>query len=338
MRVLVTGATGLLGARTALALRAAGHDVRVFQRGQAAIADGEGITEVRGDLSDPRAVGEALDGIDGVVHLAAKVDVVGAWVDYQRINVDGTRSLVEQAKSAGVQRFVFVSSPSVAHAGKAMIGVGAQPATPDLAGGHYARSKALAEQLVLQAGSESFAVTAIRPHLVWGPGDTQLIGRIVDRARLGRLVLVGSGAALFDTTYIDNAADAIAAAFERVTDPLVRGNAFVVTNGEPRPVVEILESICAAAGLPGPTRHVPFAAAATAGSAVDRVWSLSEQAGRSLGDPPLTRFLAEQLATAHWFDQRATRLALNWKPQVSLDEGFARLASSYRESSTGTGS
>jgi nucleoside-diphosphate-sugar epimerase len=186
--------------------------------------------------------------------------------------------------------------------------------------GYYSRSKALGEQAALAAADDGFAVVSVRPHLVWGPGDTQLVGRIADRARSGRLALVGSGAALIDTTYVDNAADAIVAALDRA--PEVSGRAFVVSNGEPRTVEEMLTRICLAVGAPPPTRHVPYRVAFAAGSAIERVWA---RLGRT-DDPPMTSFLAEQLATAHWFDQRQTRDALDWVPRVSLSEGFERLA------------
>jgi nucleoside-diphosphate-sugar epimerase len=176
---------------------------------------------------------------------------------------------------------------------------------------------------VLAADSQSLAVLAIRPHLVWGPGDPQLVGRIVERARAGRLPVIGSGAALIDTTYVDNAAAALIAAVD-VCGP-VHGEALVVSNGEPRPVAEMLARLCRAAGVPGRIVRVPFAGAWVAGAAAEGMWALTRR--RSV--PPLTRFLAEQLATAHWFDQRRTRAALGWQPSVDLDEGFRRLSDWY---------
>lgn len=197
------------------------------------------------------------------------------------------------------------------------------PADPARARGDYARTKAQAELLALAADSPQLRVVAVRPHLVWGPGDTQLVARIVERARSGRLPLLGHGAALIDTTYIDNAASGIVAALERADD--VHGRAYVITNGEPRPVAELLAGICAAAGVRAPAWRVPAGLATTAGSAIEAVWRIRPGAD----EPPMTRFLAEQLSTAHWFDQRQTRAELHWVPAVSLDEGFRRLAASY---------
>jgi nucleoside-diphosphate-sugar epimerase len=281
---------------------------------------------VRADVSGPvTALEAAFAGCSAVVHAAARVEITGPWQDFERINVVGTRHVLDAARRAGVRAFVMVSSPSVAHAGRALVGARAEPADPEGARGHYSRSKAIAENLALEVDAEGdMAVTVVRPHLVWGPGDTQLTARIIDRARQGRLVVIGSGAALIDTTYIDNAGEAIAAAVGRATQPDVRGRAFVVSNGEPRTVSEMLTRIAECAGAPGPRLGVPFPVARVGGQVLEGLW---ERTGRE-GEPPVTAFLAEQLATAHWFDQRQTRAALGWEPRVSLDEGFARLRES----------
>ncbi|PZE65962.1 NAD(P)-dependent oxidoreductase [Curtobacterium sp. MCBD17_021] len=317
MTVLVTGASGFLGRAVAAAVRDAGHAVRTFQRRPSGV---DGVQDVLGTMTDPAAVRTAVAGVDAVVHLAAKVSLAGDPADFVRVNVDGTRDLLAAAREAGVARFVFVSSPSVAHTGESIAGDDATPASPGSARGDYARTKAAAELLALAADAPGFAVVAVRPHLVWGPGDEQLVGRIVDRARRGRLPVLDSGAALIDTCYVDNAASAMVAALERAE--VVHGNAYVVTNGEPRPVGELLAGICAASGVPVPRQHVPAGIARVAGSAVEAVWHVRP----GVDEPPMTRFLAEQLSTAHWFDQRRTRRDLRWEPAVSIDEGLRALA------------
>ncbi len=337
MKVLVTGASGLLGGAVAADLVARGHEVVCFQRTRSGVA---GAVDVLGSVTDPAAVERLLVGadqtdgaygrsdhastFDGVVHLAAKVSLAGAPDEFVAVNVEGTRTLLDAARRGGVRRFVFVSSPSVAHSGSSLVGEDAGPADPLRAHGDYARTKARAELLALAADAPGFSVVAVRPHLVWGPGDTQLVARIVERARRGRLPLLGHGAALIDTTYIDNAATAITAALGRAE--IVHGNSYVVTNGEPRPVAELLAGICRAGGAEPPAWSVPAGVARAAGAAIESVWAI--RPGED--EPPMTRFLAEQLSTAHWFDQRRTRLDLAWTPGVTLDEGFARLADSYR--------
>ncbi|WOF22612.1 NAD-dependent epimerase/dehydratase family protein [Microbacterium betulae] len=321
MIVVVTGASGFLGRAVAGELIAAGHEVRTLQRRPSGV---EGAQDVLGSVTDPAHVGRAVAGAEGVVHLAAKVSLAGDRSDFRAVNVEGTRVLLDAAAQAGVRRFVQVSSPSVAHAGSALAGVGAEPASPERARGDYARTKAEAELLALSRDTASTRVVAVRPHLVWGPGDTQLVGRIVERARRGRLPLLDGGTALIDSTYVDNAASGIVAALDRTEQ--AHGRAYLLTNGEPRPVGELLAGICLAAGVRPPAWSVPAGLARAAGSVVERVWAVRPGAD----EPPMTRFLAEQLSTAHWFDLRDTRRDLAWSPSVSIDEGLSRLAAHHR--------
>lgn len=310
--------------RTAEQLLDRGDTVVLLQRRPAEID----VEQVLGDVRDPDAVGRAVAGCDAVVHAAAKVGVTGHWDDYRSINIDGTTRVVDAAGRAGVGSIVHVSTPSVAHAGSSVVGATAEPpvtgrSVSGRVGAFYAESKAIAEPIALAAASASTGVVAIRPHLVWGPGDTQLVGRIVERARTGRLALVGGGAALIDTTFIDNAASAIVAALDAATPGApCSGRAYVIANGEPRPVRELVEAIVRSAGIDAQPRRVPLRLAAAVGSLTERVWSLRH----TDEEPPLTRFLAEQLGTAHWFDPRPARDDLGWTPTVTLDEGFAALA------------
>ena len=320
MIVLATGTSGFLGRAVAAALVEAGHEVRTLQRRPSGVP---GVTDVLGSVTDAGVVDDAARGVDAIVHLAAKVSLAGAPAEFRAVNVDGTRMLLDAAEVHGVARFVYVSSPSVAHAGSALAGVGAETADPVGARGEYARTKAEAEILALSRNSDGLAVVAVRPHLVWGPGDTQLVERIIDRARRGRLPLLNGGTALIDSTYVDNAASGIVAALHRAPD--VGGRAYVLTNGEPRPVGDLLAGMCRAAGVPVPRISVPAPLARAAGGLIERVWAVRPGSD----EPPMTRFLAEQLSTAHWFEQHSIRHDLGWSPAVSLDAGLARLAAHY---------
>ncbi len=303
-------------------LVARGDRVVVLQRRSAGRND---VEEVLGDLADAETARLGATDVEGIIHLAARVGITGPWSAFESANVSGTRHLLDAARLHGVRRFVHVSTPSVAHAGDPLVGATAGLADPLRVRGHYAKSKAIAEQIALEANHGDLAVVAVRPHLVWGPGDTQLVQRVVDRARSGRLALIGSGLALIDTTWVDNAADALIAALDHIDN--AAGRALVVSNGQPRTVAEVIERILRAAGVPSRTRHVPSTIATGVGSVVEAVWDRLDRTD----DPPMTRFLAEQLSTAHWFDQRETRAALGWSPEVDLDEGFERLARSYRQ-------
>jgi 2-alkyl-3-oxoalkanoate reductase len=327
VRVLVTGASSLIGTGLATALAARGDEVLCLQRRHVPALDPlDSVSQALGDVREPEAVRDAADGADAIVHLAARVGVVGEWEEYRSVNVDGTANVLDAARHHGVRRVVHVSSPSVAHGGEPIVGGGAEAPILGRRGAWYAESKAMAEIRAMEAADGDLGVVAIRPHLVWGPGDTQLVGRIVERARAGRLALVGGGRALVDTTYIDNAVDALVAAIDRVEPGATcSGRAYVVANGEPRPIRELVAGICAAAGVQFEPRSVPLRAGTAIGAAVERIWPWL---GRE-DEPPLTRFVAEQLGTAHWFDPRPARDDLGWVPRVSIDEGLERLARSF---------
>ncbi len=309
MKVLVTGGSSLLGRTVAQQLASRGDQVTCFQRSPS----GTGTTDVLGDIRDPVAVLQAAAGHDAIVHLAALVAPRPSWEAAYGINVLGTRNVVTAAARCG--RLLHVSSPSVAFDGHASVGAGVEPARYQ-GRDAYTRTKAIAEQYVLE---HSVAATVvIRPHLVWGPGDTQLVGRIVERARQGRLVLPDHGRALVDTTYVDDAAAAIVAGLDRTGDSTeALGRAWVVTGDDPRPLAELVSGILGAAGLDVAVRSVPAPVVGLAGRIVGRLWPGEE--------PPLTYFAARQLSVAHWFDQSDTQRVLRWQPEVSVERGIEEL-------------
>jgi len=319
VKVLVTGGGSLLLRGAAALLAARGDEVVCLQRRAVRLPDGVG--QVLGDVRDPAVLAAATVGCDAVLHGAGRVGVSASWEEFRSVNVDGTANVIAAARSGGTTRVVHVSTPSVVHVGDAVVGAPAKPAVTGRHGSFYAESKALGERLALAANDDALGVVAIRPHLVWGPGDEQLVGRVVARARKGRLVLVGGGSALIDTTYVDDAAAALVAALDAVRPGAVcAGRAYVVAGGEPRTVRELVEGICRAAGVPCAPRSVPFGVAVRLGSIVERLWPRFRN-----DEPPITRFVAEQLGTAHWFDTRPARSDLGWSPTVGLDEGLRRL-------------
>ena len=329
MKVLVTGASSLIGAGVAETLAGRGDVVACLQRSPSARLDAaSAVTQHLGDIRDRDVVMAAAGGCDAIVHVAAKVGVVGDWEEYRSINVDGTDNVIRAAIGHNIGRVVYVSSPSVAHGGEPIVGGAADAPVLGRRRAWYPESKAMAEILALGAASDELGVVAVRPHLVWGPGDTQLVGRIVDRARAGRLALVGGGRALVDTTYIDNAIAALIAALDAVSpEARCSGRAYVVSNGEPRMIRELVEGICRAAGVPFEPREVSLRVGRSVGAAVERLWPMV----RREQEPPMTQFLAEQLGTAHWFDPRPAREELGYRPTVSIDEGLRRLGAWFDE-------
>lgn len=317
----MTGTGSLLLGGIASELLRRGDEVVCLQRRPAAFVGHQNAHEVLADICDAEAVALAATGCDAIIHGAARVGVVGSQKEFYDTNVHGTENILRAAEQHSISRLVFVSTPSVAHTGSSLIGAPAGVAEIGRSRSYYAESKAIAERTVLNARSSRMAVVAIRPHLVWGPGDTQLVGRIVERAASGQLAVIGTGNALVDSTYIDNAISAHIAALDALhIGSDCDGKAYVISNGEPRTVNELMRSMCESAGVPFKPRHLSLALGIRLGSLVERLWPLVFSS-----EPPVTRFIAEQLGTAHWFDQRVVKNDLKWVPSVTIDEGFRRL-------------
>ena len=317
----MTGTGSLLLGGVASELLRRGDEVVCLQRRPAAFTGHQKAHEVLADICNTDAVALAAKGCDAIIHGAARVGVVGSQKEFYDTNVHGTENILRAAEQQSISRLVFVSTPSVAHTGDSLVGAPASQAEIGRSRSYYAESKAIAERTVLNARNSQLAVVAIRPHLVWGPGDTQLVGRIVERAKSGRLAVVGTGNALVDSTYIDNAISAHIAALDALhIGSSCDGKAYVVSNGEPRTVNELMRSMCESAGVPFEPRHLSLTLGIRLGSLVERLWPLMQSS-----EPPITRFIAEQLGTAHWFDQRVVHNDLKWAPSVTLDEGFKQL-------------
>ena len=329
MNILVTGGAGFLGQALCKALRAEGHDVTSFQRSHSPALEAMGVRQVRGDLADPAAVHTAFEGRDAVFHNAAKAGAWGSHDSYFSANVIGTRNVLAAMRAHGIGRLVYTSTPSVTHSGRTPVEGGNETGTPY---GHgfkapYPATKLIAEQDVLAANDATLATVALRPRLIWGPGDTQLLPRLVERARAGRLRFIGGGHNRMDTTYIDNAAQAHVDAFKALAPGAAcAGKAYFISNGEPREVRRIVNDMLGAAGVAPVTGSVPYPVAYAAGAVLEVAWRLF----RLWGEPPMTRFLAEQLSTPHWYDISAARRDFGYVPRVSTAEGLQRLAAWWR--------
>jgi nucleoside-diphosphate-sugar epimerase len=323
MNALVTGGGGFLGSAIVRLLLARGDRVRSLARGDYPELTALGVDQVRGDVADAQAVVRAVEGCDVVFHVAARAGIWGPLEEYVRANVEGTRNVVEACRARGVRRLVHTSSPSVVFDGRDMEGADESAPYASRFESPYPATKAQAERLVLAANSAELATVALRPHLIWGPGDNHLIPRIVARARAGRLRRIGRRDPLVDSVYIDNAAEAHVLAADRLAAPgaPAAGRAYFISQGDPRPLWELVGGILRAAGLPPVRRRVPRGLALAAGAALEAGY-------RTLhlkGEPPMTRFLAHQLATAHWFNIAAARRDLGYQPRVSIEEGLRRL-------------
>ncbi len=319
-KVLVTGGGGFLGGAIVRQLVDRGDNVRSFSRNFYPELAQLGVEQIQGDIVDKTAVEQACKGVKLVFHAAAKPGVWGNYADYYRTNVAGTQHVIDACKKHGVLRLVFTSSPSVVFDGTDMEGVDESVPYPEKFHAHYPKTKAMAEQLVIKAADKDLMTITLRPHLIWGPKDNHLVPRIIERAR--RLVRVGSGKNLVDTIYIDNAAEAHVLAADRLKEnPGLSGKVYFISQDNPVPLWDMVNDILKTAGHPPVKRAIPRKIAWLMGALFEVVFKMF----RIRGEPQMTRFLADELATAHWFDIRAAKKDLGYAPTVSIKEGLSRL-------------
>lgn len=327
--IVVTGGSGFLGGAVARALCARGDGVRVVQRSDVPALARLGAEVVRADLSARDAALRALEGATAVLHVAARVGMWGPYEAFHQANVVATENVVAACLAHGITKLVYTSTPSVVHPGGDVEGVDESAPVATHFSSPYPKSKALAEALVIAANDATLATVALRPHLIWGPDDPQVTARIIERARRGRLRFVGDGMKLIAALYIDNAVDAHLAAVDRVAPGAAcAGHSYFVTQGEPIRQRDLINGILGAAGLPPCDKTVSPALAGLVGAACEAWWTVT---GRE-DEPPMTRFIANQLATAHWYDISAARRDLGYAPRVSTAEGLKRLGESLRTS------
>ena len=320
--VLVTGGGGFLGRAVVEQLLDAGYRVRSFARGNYPDLQALGVTVLRGDLVDPKAVESACAGCAVVFHNAAKAGIWGDYDSFYRSNVVGTQNILEACRVTGVGRLVYTSSASVVFGDRDIEGGDESIPYPDHPRSPYTATKAVAERLVLAANSSTLKTLSLRPHLIWGPGDTQIIPRIIAQAQSGKVRRVGRGMNRVDTTFIVNGADAhLKAAIALETNPRAAGRAYFISNGVPVNLWELVNAILKLAGLPPVTKSVPRTAAIVLGAVLETIHGRLHLSG----EPRMTRFLAEELSTSHWFDISAARRELGYEPLVSMEEGLKKL-------------
>lgn len=327
MKALVTGGGGFLGGAVVRLLRGRGDDVRSFTRSAYPWLDELGVEQSLGDLADPEAVERAVAGCDIVFHVAARAGVWGRRSAFFATNVTGTENVIAACRKHGVRKLVYTSTPSVVHASGDIEGGNESLPYPKHFDAYYQESKAVAERAVLAANGPEVATVALRPHLIFGPSDPHLIPRILEKGRAGKLRRIGSRPVKVDVTYIDNAADAHLNAADAldVGSPCA-GKAYFISNDEPVVLWDFINRVLAEAGLPPVARTISAWKARFAGRVLEWLyWAL-----RLSGEPPMTRFVAVQLSTSHWYDLTAAKRDLGYAPRVSVEDGLKRLGERLR--------
>ncbi len=325
MKVLITGGSGFLGRVTARIMRKAGYDVTILCRGNHRFLADEGFSVIRGDICDKTFLINAFNGFDEVHHIASLTSISMVKSPFYRINVEGTRNVIEACLKNRVRKMVYTSSPSVVFDGKNEEMTEESASYPEKFLNPYSETKALAEKMVLDANSNGNLLTvSLRPHLIWGPEDTNLIPRLLKRAEKGRLFIVGNGKNYADLTYVENAALAQLKASESLTEgSLVCGKAYFITNDEPVLLWEFINCILEGIGLDKVERRLSFKTAYILGTGIESVYSLF-MINR---EPVMTRFLASQLSTTHTYSVSKAKEELGYVPKVSMDEGLNKLFS-----------
>lgn len=319
-KILVTGGGGFLGYAISKLLFEKGDCVTSFSRRYHPELERFNAEHILGDIRDKKAVENACKGKEMVFHTAAKAGVWGDYDEYHGINAEGTVNVIEGCLAHNVPFLIHTSSPSVVFDGKDMEGADESVRYPESYHAHYPQTKAIAEQHVLKASVSGLKTIILRPHLIWGPGDKHFVPRIIKRAK--RLRIVGDGKNLVDTVYIDNAAHAhLLAADSLEKNCHLSGKIYFISQGKPVPLWKMVNSILKAGGLPPVTRSISPKAALRAGSFFEFLYGTLNMKK----EPPMTKFIAKELATSHWFDITAAKRDLGYEPFVSTEEGLKRL-------------
>lgn len=318
--VLVTGGGGFLGKAIVRKLVQRGDRVTSFSRKFYSELKDLGVNQIQGDIGDKKTVENALKNVDSVYHVAAKAGVWGKKIEYFTVNVTGTENVIMACLKNKIPRLVYTSSPSVVFNGDDMEGVDESVPYTRHFNAPYPETKAIAEKRVRSAACNHFRTIILRPHLIWGPGDNHLAPGIIQKAE--KLKKIGRGTNLVDTVYVENAADAHILACDKLQhDPSLSGNVYFISQDKPVNLWEMVDKILDAAGLPPVKGHVSARSAWFAGLIFEFIYG----ALRVDKEPPMTKFVAKELATSHWFDISKAKKDLGYSPAVSTEQGLEYL-------------
>lgn len=324
MKIVVTGGLGFVGHSLVRNLLLEGHEVHVLGRTINPPKDKlvNGLHYHSHDLSQKKIAAPWFKGTDTVFHVAAKAGVGGRYETYRQANLIATEYLLKACQEFGVSKLIYTSTPSVAFSTEPIRGGDESLPYSREVFSPYASTKALAEQAVLAAHNPSSMRTiALRPHLIWGEGDPHLLPRVISRHRAGKLKIVGEGKNMVDLTHLDNVVHAHLCAFRSmVSRDDLGGNAYFIGQNEPVALWKWLNEIFSALGLPILESSVSFKSAYRIGSVIEKIWNLFHLTN----DPPMTRFVASQLAHDHWFSTSAAKRDLGYRPVINMAEAMQK--------------
>ncbi|MET8650960.1 NAD-dependent epimerase/dehydratase family protein [Nocardia aurea] len=324
MKVLVTGATGFLGSHIVEAALAAGDEVRVLTRpgsDKSYLRTLPGVEIFHGDLGDPDSLLSACRGVEVVHHSAGRVEETGRRAQFWDANVVGTRNLLDAARAEGVDRMVYVSSPSVAtdYVGD-RFGIDESEPYVREPKSLYVETKAIAEQEVLAANGPDLLTCALRPRMIWGPRSGGWMSLLLRKIRSGRLPdLSGGRPVMVSMTYCEHAA---AASVRASRSDRVAGNAYFLADAEDVDLWRFARDLATALDLTPPTRTVPAPVLKAAVTAFDTLWRLPGLAERV--SPPLSSWTVAALTVSSTYDTTAARRDFGYSPSVSREEGLLR--------------
>ena len=329
MRALVTGASGFIGLYIAEQLAQRGDSVRAYCRSARPQFDQQGIEFFEGDIRDQDRVIQAAQGCDLVFHVAGTTGLWGPWKHFYDINTLGTEHVVNACYQHQISRLVYTSSPSVIFDGTPHKNLNEELPYPQRHLCHYSHTKALGEQIALKANESGRLLTAaIRPHLVWGPRDENLIPRICAQAKAGQIRQIGDGENLISVSYVENVASAhLQLADALKDDSPTAGQAYFINDPEPVYLWKWLNSLLTTAGISPVTNRISMRTSQLMGTLFESLYSLF----RLKGEPAMTRFLAAQLSQSHYYSIEKAQQDFNYQPIVTVEEGLKRLEPELRQ-------
>lgn len=325
MKVFITGGGGFLGSHIIKMLLSRGHEVTSFSRGQYPNLEAMGVRCIQGSLTDKDLLLKATKGFDVIFHTASKVAMWGKYEDFYTTNVLGTQNILEACQKNKIPHLIYTSTPSVVFGRESLKGVDESAPYPQNSVSRYAQTKAIAEDLVLKSNGPSLKTVSLRPHLIFGPGDKNLIPRLLEKNQKGRLRIIGDGENQVDVLYVENAACAHIKAWEGLLeDKPIAGEAFFIGQG-PVPLWHFINQILTEHKQPRIKKSIPFAFAYFLGSLFEAIFQTIRLFKK---DPPMTRFVALQLNCDHFFDHQKAKNLLGWEPEITIEEGLRRLVAS----------